>query len=127
MTAQPPGPPSGNYPPPPPPQGGGVPPPPGYGAPPDSNLVFGILVTVFCCLPFGIVSIVKATQVAGLWAQGQYAEAQKAAGDARKWALYGLIAGGVVIVGSFIVWLIFGVLLVDSVESNIPTTPAYPT
>jgi Interferon-induced transmembrane protein len=129
MTEQPPGPPPGSYPPPPPPQGGGGPPPPGYGAPPDNNMVWGILVTLFCCLPFGIVSIVKATQVSGLWAQGQPAEAQKAADDARKWAMWGAIAGVVVYVGSFLIWLIFGVLLVESVDSNIPTsfTPAYPT
>lgn len=53
--------------------------PPSYGAPqygapqyaqpqsnrpmPPTNLVWGILVTIFCCLPFGIVSIVKASQV----------------------------------------------------------------
>ena len=74
MTEYPP-PPPGNYPPPPP---GNYPPPPppgqgGYGAPaaqPSNNLVWGILVTVLCCLPLGIVSIVKATQVSGLWGQG---------------------------------------------------------
>ena len=41
--------PPGNYPPPP---AGGLPP---AGAPPNNNLVLGILVTIFCCLPFGIV------------------------------------------------------------------------
>ena len=104
MTEQPPGPPSGGYPPPPPggyppppPQGGGYPPPPGYGTQqPSTNLVWAILVTVFCCLPLGIVSIVKSTQVSGLWAQGQYAQAQAAADDAKKWAVWGAIAGVVV-------------------------------
>jgi uncharacterized membrane protein len=99
----PPGPPSGGYPPPPPPQGGGFPPPPGYGTQPNNNLVWAILVTVFCCLPLGIVSIVKATQVSGLWAQGQYAEAQTAADDARKWAMWGAIIGGVIIVIAVII------------------------
>ena len=106
MTEQPPGPPSGNYPPPPPggyppppPPGGGYPPPgpPGYGTQPNNNLVWAILVTVFCCLPLGIVSIVKSTQVSGLWAQGRYAEAHKAADDARKWAVWGAIIGAIVI------------------------------
>jgi hypothetical protein len=129
MTAQPPGPPPGGYPPPPPPQGGGFPPPPGYGAPPDNNLVWAILVTVFCCLPFGIVSIVKSTQVSSLWAQGQFAEAHKAAADAKKWAIWGAIASVAVYVVVGIIYLIFGVLLVESVESNIPTsvTSVYPT
>jgi hypothetical protein len=101
MTEYPP-PPPGNYPPPPP---GNYPPPPppgagGYGAAPagqpDSNLVWAILVTVLCCLPLGIVSIVKATQVSGLWGQGRYADAQKASQDARKFAIWGAIAGVVV-------------------------------
>jgi hypothetical protein len=58
--------------------------------------VWGILVTVLCCLPFGIVSIIQASKVSGLWAQGQYAAAQKASDDAKKWAIYGAIAGVVV-------------------------------
>jgi hypothetical protein len=54
---------------------------------------------VFCCLPFGIVSIVKASQVSGLWAQGRYAETQKSSASARKWAMWGAIIGliGIVI------------------------------
>ena len=105
MTEYPP-PPPGNFPPPPP---GNFPPPPpggyqpvggypGAGGPPDNNLVWGILVTIFCCLPFGIVSIVKATQVSGLWAQGRPDLAQAAADDAKKWAMWGAIAGAVVAV-----------------------------
>jgi hypothetical protein len=106
MTEYPP-PPPGNYPPPPP--GNYYPPPQGPGGPggqggqPDSNLVWGILVTVLCCLPLGIVSIVKATQVSGLWHQGRYAEAQQAADDAKKFAMWGAIAG--VVVG--VIYLIF--------------------
>lgn len=108
MTEYPPPPPPGNYPPPPP---GNYPPPPppgqgGYGAPtgqPTNNLVWGILVTVFCCLPLGIVSIVKATQVSGLWGQGRYPEAQAAADDAKKFAIWGAIAG--VVVG--VIYLVF--------------------
>jgi hypothetical protein len=89
MTAQPPpAPPPGSYPP--PPQGGG--------APPNNYLVWAILTTLFCCLPLGIVSIVKSTQVSGLWAQGQHAEAQKAADDAKKWAMWSAIVGAVAII-----------------------------
>lgn len=103
MTAQPPpGPPPGNVPPPPP---EGYPPPPASGgayppagAQPNNNLVWAILVTIFCCLPLGIVSIVKAAQVSGLWAQGRYAEANQAAQDAKKWAMWGAIIGVIGIV-----------------------------
>lgn len=33
------------------------------GVPPDNNLVWAILSTVLCCLPLGIVAIIKSTQV----------------------------------------------------------------
>jgi hypothetical protein len=117
MTDQPP-PPPGNYPPPPPPPGGYPPPPPqgggypppqpggfGQGAPPDNNLVWAILSTVLCCLPLGVVAIVKSTQVSGLWAQGRFDDAQRAADDAKKFAMWGAIAGVVVAV----IWVIIAV------------------
>ena len=53
------------------------------GPEPDNNLVWAILSTVLCCLPLGIVSIVKSTSVSKLWAAGDYAGAQKAADEAR--------------------------------------------
>jgi predicted secreted protein len=95
MTEQPPG----NYPPP-QPYSGGAYPPPGQGqvAQPNNHLVFAILTTLFCCLPLGIVSIVKASQVNGLWAQGRYPEAQQSAASAKKWAMWSAILGIVVIV-----------------------------
>lgn len=57
--------------------------------------MWAILVTVLCCLPLGIVSIIKSTQVSGLWGQGRYAEAQKAADDAKRFAIWGAVAGAV--------------------------------
>lgn len=120
MTEQPPGPPGsyppqppGGYPPPPSSSGGAYPPPQG-GAQPNNNLVWAILVTVFCCLPLGIVSIVKATQVSGLWAQGRYAEAQQAADDAKKWAMWGAIIGAIIIVIVIIINLVTGMSAMNS-------------
>jgi predicted secreted protein len=71
---------------------------PGPGPAPDNNLVWAILTTLFCCLPLGIVSIVKASQVNGLWAAGQYDNAQKASQDARKFAIWAAIVGAVFLV-----------------------------
>jgi predicted secreted protein len=87
MTEQPPPPPG--YPPPPP----GYPPQQPPGQAPNNHLVWSILVTLFCCLPFGIVAIVKSSQVNGLWAQGRYAEAQASADSARKWVISGAVIG----------------------------------
>ncbi len=94
MTEQPPG----AYPPPPPPQGGGFPPPGGQPTQPSNYLAWSILSTLFCCLPLGVVAIVKSSQVNGLWAQGRYAEAQQSSDAAKKWALWSTIIGLVVLV-----------------------------
>jgi hypothetical protein len=68
------------------------------GSPPPNNLVWAILVTLFCCLPFGIVSIVYAAQVNGKWQAGDAAGAQESSRKARQWAIYGAIAGVVIAV-----------------------------
>lgn len=63
---------------------------------PDNNLVLAIITTVCCCLPFGIVAIVMAAKVNGLYMAGQYEAAEKAAKDAKKWSLIGIACGVVV-------------------------------
>ncbi len=60
---------------------------------PASALTEAILVTVCCCLPFGIVSIVKAAQANGLADAGEYEGAQRLTRDAHSWALWGLFSG----------------------------------
>lgn len=49
-------------------------------------LVQAILVTIFCCLPAGIVSIVYAAQVNGKVAAGDIAGARAASQNAKTWA-----------------------------------------
>jgi hypothetical protein len=51
-----------------------------------SHLVMAILATLFCCLPFGIVGIVFASQVGSKLAAGDYAGAQKASKSAATWS-----------------------------------------
>ena len=65
---------------------------------PDNNLVWAILCTVLCCLPLGIVSIIKSSKVKELWANGDHAGAQKAADDAKKYAIWGAAIGVIVLV-----------------------------
>ena len=60
---------------------------------PKTWLVESILVTLFCCLPFGIVGIVKASQVESLFRQGNFPAAKKASDDAGKWTKWGFICG----------------------------------
>lgn len=78
------------------------------GNPPDNNLVWAILSTVLCCLPLGIVAIIKSTKVSELWARGDYAGAQKSADDAKKWAIYGAVTSLILIVLYVIFIVVFG-------------------
>lgn len=70
---------------------------PGPGVPPKNWLVESILVTLFCCLPFGIAGIVFSSQVNAKFAAGDYAGAQKASLEAGKWTKIGFFCGIAVI------------------------------
>jgi hypothetical protein len=89
---------------------------------PDNYLVWAILCTVLCCLPFGIVSIVYSTKVSGLWAQGRYAEAQAAANNAKKWAIIGAIVAAVAWLIAIILWFVFFAVAVSNLPSTTTTT-----
>lgn len=65
---------------------------------PKTWMAESILVTVFCCLPFGIAGIVFASKVSSLYAAGNYEAALQASKDAGKWTKIGFIVGLVVIV-----------------------------
>lgn len=65
---------------------------------PKNYLVESILVTFFCCLPFGIAGIVFASQVNSKFAAGDIEGAQKASEDAKKWMKWGVISGIIIIV-----------------------------
>ena len=49
-------------------------------------LVWAILATLFCCLPFGIVAIVYAAKVDGMLAGGDYHGAVEASNKAKMWS-----------------------------------------
>lgn len=74
---------------------------------PKNWLVESILVTVFCCLPFGIAGIVFATQVNTKYDVGDYDGAAKASADAGKWTKIGFFIG----LGIIVLYLIFIFLL----------------
>lgn len=63
------------------------------GPKPANHLVGAILATLFCCLPFGIVAIVYASQVDGKYAVGDEAGALDASAKAKKWMWIGFWVG----------------------------------
>lgn len=79
---------------------------------PDSYLVWAILSTILCCLPFGIVSIVYAAKVDSLYAAGNYREAQAASTNARKWVIISAVTG-------FSVSVIYGIAFLVSAASQL--------
>ncbi|WP_432412086.1 CD225/dispanin family protein [Rasiella sp. SM2506] len=73
--------------------------------PPDNHMVWAILSTILCCMPLGVVAIIKASKVEQLWYQGFYAEAQKAADDAKKWSIYSAVSIGALVILYIIVMI----------------------
>lgn len=65
---------------------------------PNNWLWQSIVVTLFCCVPFGIVGIVYAAKVDVFYFNGRYQEAEAAARSARNWTLVALLIGVVVII-----------------------------
>jgi hypothetical protein len=59
-------------------------------------LVHAILVTLFCCVPFGIPAIIYAAQVDGKAASGDYYGAEQASRRAGFWCTLGFGVGLVV-------------------------------
>lgn len=77
--------------------------------PPKSWLVESILVTLFCCLPFGIAGIVNAAKVESRFNSGDYEGANRASAEAKKWTLVALIIGVIVAILYVILVVLLGV------------------
>lgn len=78
----------------------------GYRPPrPDSNMVWAILSTILCCMPLGIVAIIKASNVNSLYDRGDYAGAEAAAKSAKSWAMWGAIS-------AVIIWILYILFIV---------------
>ena len=76
---------------------------------PDNYLVWAILTTILCCLPFGIVSIVYSTKVDNLYFNGQYDEAMEKAKSAKTWAIVAAITGVVGVILYILLVVVLGV------------------
>lgn len=99
------------------------PPPPavnplGGQTPPPNNLVWAILTTLFCCLPFGIVSIVYAAKVNGQVMAGDLAGAQASSAAAKKWAIIAAVCG--VLVG-----VIYAIAAVALIGAGVDSSTTY--
>ncbi len=82
---------------------------------PKTWLVESILITILCCLPFGIVGIVNAAKVNSLYDQGLYSESIRVSKNAKRWTKYGLIAG--------IIYLIVLIIMISTGYYNPMSLP----
>ena len=73
--------------------------------PPPNYLWQSIVVTVFLCLPFGVVGIVYASKDDRLYRAGRVEEAYSASKQAKIWAIAGLCTG-------IFIWILFYVCAV---------------
>ena len=72
---------------------------------PENYLIWSILSTIFCCLPFGIVAIYESSQVEKFYYRKEYEKAQKAANRAKNWCWASFLS-------VILIWVLyFGALL----------------
>lgn len=78
---------------------------------PSSFLAWAILATIFCCMPFGIVSIVHASKVDGLWNANDFEGARDADRKARTWFWWSFGIGLAGWLFYILYWIIVGVAI----------------
>ncbi len=70
---------------------------------PSTHLAFAIIVTVLCCIPFGIVAIIYASKVQAHWNANNYSAAKRASNISLIWCIISIIAGIIAAIFSFLV------------------------
>ena len=81
----------------------------GYGGyPPKSWTAEAVLVTLFCCMPFGIVGLVHATMVSLYYNRGEFEAAEQASKTAGKWVKIAFFLGLAIIILYTIFILVVG-------------------
>lgn len=80
---------------------------------PDNYLWLAILVTVLCCVPFGIVSIIFSSKVSSCWSSGDADGAVMYSRKAKNWALWGIglsLALGILYIALIVILVMAGVM-----------------
>lgn len=79
---------------------------------PDNWLVWSILSTLFCCLPFGVVAIVYSAQVDSQWYRGEHERAINSARKAKNFTIASVIC-------SVVVWIVYFILLAIGMTADV--------
>lgn len=75
---------------------------------PKNYLVEAILVTIFCCQPFGIIRIIYAAQVNSKFSSENYNGAIKASKSAKNWVIASIISGLILAVLTVVFIVVLG-------------------
>jgi hypothetical protein len=78
---------------------------------PKNWLVESILVTIFCCLPLGIVGIIYASSINTKYDSGDFAGAAEASKQAGMWTKIGFFVGLAVDILAVIYWVFMASLI----------------
>ena len=79
-----------------------------YRRTPNSYMALAILMTIFCCLPFGIVACIKSANVSDRLAAGDYEGAERNSRSALTWVWVSLLGGVAFYIGLFILGMMMG-------------------
>lgn len=71
---------------------------------PSTHMALAIITTIMCCLPTGIVAIMKSSKVESLYHSGYYDEAVEASKSSMNWSIAGIVI-------SLIAWLAYVLLI----------------
>lgn len=79
------------------------------GTKPKDYLVESILVTLFCCMVFGILGIVYSVQASSAFSSGNITAANEFSAKAKQWVTYGFWCG-IALVGIYAILALMGAL-----------------
>jgi len=86
---------------------------------PPTYLWQSVLVTLFCCLPLGLIAIFFASQVASRWHKGQYVGAMLSSNIARNVAFWAFAIGIIIHVTVLVYFAFVAGLLSAGLFSNL--------